>query len=236
MTGPLDAARRLVDAGGRGTLVTALSGPDAGSSCLLGPSGETIEGAEPSPAAVAAAGRVLERGVPEVVEDDADGSWFVEPVQPPPRVVVFGAIAVADALVPMAAAAGYSVVVVDPRPWLATADRYPDADEVHCGEPSEVVDRIDIDAATAVVSFLHEPRHEDPVLRAALASPAWYVGAMGSRRSTAAKRERLADAGVSDEQLDRLHAPIGLDIGAVPPREIAVAVLAELVAVSRGAV
>jgi xanthine dehydrogenase accessory factor len=125
-------------------------------------------------------------------------------------------------------------VVVDPRPWLATSDRHPAASEVHCGEPSEVLEGIQIDSGTAVVSFLHEERLEDPVLRAALVGGAGYVGSMGSRRTTALKRERLLAAGLGDDVVARLHAPIGLDIGSVTPQEIAVAVLGEIVAARRG--
>lgn len=233
MTSALEAAREIVASGSRGVLVTTLAGADAGAMALLDGDGSVLAGSEPPSAVQPVATRVLARGTPEVLESD-DGSWFVEPVVPAPRLLVLGAIAVADALVPMAAAAGYSVTVVDPRPWLATAERYPDAVEVLCAEPAEILPEFGVDSATAVVSFLHEPRREDPVLQHALAGPAWYVGAMGSRRTTAAKLERLAALGLTEAQIERLHAPIGLDIGAVPPREIAVAVLAEIVATSRG--
>lgn len=231
VTDPLAVVRDLVGSGSTGLLITPLDGGPAG---VIGSDLSLLCGPEPDVAVAAAAESVLDSGVPRVIESDR-GSWFVEPVRPAPRLVVFGAIAVADSLVPMAAAAGFSVVVVDPRPWLATPDRHPAAMDVRCGVPIEVMEGITVDSGTAVVSFLHEPRLEDPVLMAALSGPAGYVGAMGSGRTTAAKRERLAAAGLTPGQIGRLHAPIGLDIGSVSPNEIAVSVLAEIVAVRRGA-
>ena len=154
-------------------------------------------------------------------------------VLPAPRLVVLGAISVADALVPMAAAAGFSVIVIDTRDWLARPERYPAATEVRCGTPVDEMLSVGLDAATAVVSLLHEPRLEDDVLEAALRGPAGFVGSMGSAKTSSAKRDRLKERGI--ENLDRLRAPIGLRIGARTPHEIAVAVLAEIVAVRRGA-
>lgn len=231
MSDTLQAIRDLVAAGRTGALVTPLDGSAA---TLVDADGAVLAGLplDPGPAQLAATvGRV---GEPRLLEEDGR-SWFVEPVGPPPRLLVFGAIAVADALVPMAAAAGFAVEVIDPRPWLATAERHPHATRVHCGDPGDVVGALPIDAGTAVVSFLHEPHLEDPVLVAGLVGGAGYVGAMGSRRTTAAKLERLAAAGLDQTVLDRLHAPIGVDIGSVTPQEIAVAVLAEIVAARHGA-
>lgn len=226
----LETIRQLGDRGERGVVVTPL---DGATMSVLAADGEVLAGPELATSVATAAREVLDAGTARLVEIDG-GSWFVEPVTPPPRLLVFGAIAVADALVPMAAAAGFSVEVVDPRPWLAIAERHPAAVAVHCGVPAEVLESLEVDSGTAIVSFLHETRLEGPVLHAVLTGPAGYVGAMGSRRTTAAKREHLREAGLAEEQIQRLHAPIGLDVGAVTPEEIAVAVLAEIVASRRG--
>lgn len=231
MSDALDALRALAASGDRGVHVTPL---DGAASTVLALDGDVLAGPEPPVPVRDAAADVVASGTPLVVEDGDDG-WFIEPVLPPPRLIVLGAIAVADALVPMAAAAGFAVEVVDPRPWLATAERYPDAVAVHHGDPIAIFDDLVVDAGTAVVSFLHEERLEDPVLGSALSGPAGYVGAMGSRRTTALKRERLRASGVPEDAVARLHAPIGLNIAAVSPQEIAVAVLGEIVAVRRGA-
>jgi xanthine dehydrogenase accessory factor len=233
MPAVLSAARSLIEAGQRGVMATAISGQHAGSCGLLGPEGELILGDGLPEAITDVAAAILASGLPNVVE--ASGvSWFVEPVVPAPSLLVFGAVAVADALVPMAIAAGYAVHVVDTREWLASEARYPGAASVRCELPADALERLGVDGATSVVSLLHEARVEDPVLRASLEAGARYVGSMGSRVTTEAKVARLADAGVAAEVLDRLHAPIGLAIGARTPQEIAVSILAEVVAVGRG--
>lgn len=235
MVTTLEIAAGLIAEGKCGVMVTRLTGPAAGDLTVIDDSGRGLMPGPSLPDEVSGLVRsVLRHATPRLLEAGGD-RWFVEPILPMPRLIVCGAIAVAEHLVPLAATAGWSVEVVDMRPWLATPDRFPDAAAVHCGTPIEVVRHLPIDASTSVVSFLHEPRLEDPVLAHALCGPARYVGAMGSRRTTAAKRERLREGGLSDDQVGRLHAPIGLAIGALTPREIAVAVLAEMVASMRGA-
>jgi xanthine dehydrogenase accessory factor len=182
---------------------------------------------------VAAAAVVLDRGTPQTIESEGE-SWFVEPVTPPPKLIVLGAIAVAEALAPMATAAGYAVHVIDTRDWLATEAKFPSAVSVRCGTPLEMLREVGIDTATSVVSFLHEARLEDEVLIESLRSPARYVGSMGSNKTTEAKRSRLSAAGLDDVSSERLRAPIGLSIGSRSSQEIAVSVLAEVVAVGRG--
>lgn len=233
MNDVLAAVRELVTEGRRGVLVTATSGPQTGAAALLDTAGRVVAGEPPPPEIITAAKSVAEAGTPSISEVAA-AAWFVEPVLPAPRLIVLGAIAVADALVPMAVAAGFAVHVVDMRDWLATPERYPQATSVRCGVPIEMLEEVGVDEATSVVSFLHEPRLEDPVLQAALQGAARYVGSMGSRKTTAAKRERLAGAGLSADTVAALHAPIGLPVGARTPQEIAVSVLAEVVAASRG--
>jgi xanthine dehydrogenase accessory factor len=233
VTDVLAAVRAVMHDGRRAALATQVDGPTPGVTGLVDESGRAIAG-KPLPAPVVArVAEVLSTAAPVVVTGDAQ-TWFLEPVLPRPRLIVFGAIAAADALVPMAAAAGYSVTVVDEREWLARSERYPAAERVVCGRAAQVLESLAVDASTCAVSFLHEARLEDELLVALLTGPARYVGSMGSRRSTAAKRLRLATAGVGSEALDRLYAPIGLDIGSRTPQEIAVAILAEIVASGRG--
>ncbi|PYE85854.1 XdhC family protein [Pseudoroseicyclus aestuarii] len=149
---------------------------------------------------------------------------------PPLRLVVVGAVHVAQALVPMARQLGYAPVIVDPRPGFASADRFTGETLVD-DWPDEALEALGIDARTAVVTLTHDPKLDDPALRVALTSRAFYVGALGSRRTHAQRMERLADLGPA---LDRLDAPVGLDIGARSPAEIALSVLAAMTLTLRG--
>jgi xanthine dehydrogenase accessory factor len=160
------------------------------------------------------------------------GPVFLRPFVPAVRVVVFGAVHIAQALVPMVRLVGWEAVVADPRRAFATAARFEGVQLEH-GWPDEALARVGLDGRTAVVTLTHDPKLDDPALAAALRSAAFYVGALGSRRSQAARRERLRELGVSDVDLARLRGPVGLAIGARSPAEIAVSILAEIVAVLR---
>jgi xanthine dehydrogenase accessory factor len=166
------------------------------------------------------------------LEDGPGGPAFLSVVNPPVRVVIVGAVHVAQALAPMARLAGYDVVIVDPRTAFATAARFPGERLVHAW-PDAALATEGLDARTAVVTLTHDPKLDDPALAAALRSDAFYVGALGSRKTQAARRERLAEQGLGPATLDRIHGPVGLRIGAVTPGEIAAAILAELVAALR---
>jgi xanthine dehydrogenase accessory factor len=214
-------------------MATLIEGSGAGRVVLINDAGVMLQGHDLPDAVAALVPAVLEQGKPHVVDADGD-TWFLEPVLPPPKLIVLGAIAAADALVPMAIAAGYAVHVIDTREWLADAVRFPGAASVRCGHPIEMLQEVGVDVATSVVSFLHDARLEDEVLIESLARPARYTGSMGSGKSSLAKRERLATAGVDPTLLQHLCAPIGLSIGSRTPQEMAVAVLAEVVAVGRG--
>lgn len=156
------------------------------------------------------------------------GEFFLRVYQPAARILVVGAVHVAQALARMAGEAGFEVVVVDPRPAYATGERFRGVKVV--GEwPAEAMATLGLDRRTAVVTLAHDPKIDDPALAAALRSRAFYVGALGSRRSHAARRERLRALGFSDADLDRIHGPVGLPIGAVSPGEIAVSILAQVV-------
>lgn len=163
-----------------------------------------------------------------------EGETFVAVQNPPLRLVVVGGVHIAQPLVAMARLLGYAPTVVDPREAFASADRFPGTALRH-DWPDEALTSLAIDARTAVVMLTHDPKLDDPALRVALRSPAFYVGALGSTRTHAKRVARLAEeAGVSEAELARLHAPIGLPIGAASPAEIALAILAEITARLRG--
>lgn len=173
------------------------------------------------------------RVVPAEQASASSAELFVLPVAPRPRLYVVGAIDHAAALASLGRLLGYRVTVCDPRPRFLTRERFPDADELAVEWPDRLLARETLDERSAVCVLTHDPKLDVPALRAALATPAGYVGAMGGRRTTDARRERLRGEGVSDDDLARIHAPIGLDLGAKTPAEVAVAVAAELVALAR---
>jgi xanthine dehydrogenase accessory factor len=160
-------------------------------------------------------------------------SWFVEARNPAPRLIVVGAVHIAQALVPLAVATGFAVVVVDPRRAFATEDRFPGV-EISTEWPDEAIDRLGLDPRTAIVTLTHDPKLDDPALIRCLKSQVFYVGALGSRKTHASRLERLRAAGLSEPAMARIQAPIGLDIGAVTAPEIAVAIMAQVVAARRG--
>jgi len=165
---------------------------------------------------------------------EADGqTWFLHAYNPPLRLVVVGAVHIAQALVPMAAQLGYGVTVVDPRRAFATDERFPGV-AVSTEWPDEAMDALRPDTRTAVVTLTHDPKLDDPALDRALRSEAFYIGALGSRRNQERRRGLLADAGVPEEALDRIHGPAGLDVGAESPAETALSMLAEVLAARAG--
>jgi xanthine dehydrogenase accessory factor len=146
--------------------------------------------------------------------------------------VIFGAVDYADALCRLARAAGWRPFVCDPRSQFATRERFPEAEEVIAAWPDDALARLGgIDRATYIAVLTHDPKLDDATLTVALRSEAAYVGAMGSRRAQAQRRERLLSAGIEEELLERIAAPIGLDLGAVTPEETALSIMAEVVAV-----
>jgi xanthine dehydrogenase accessory factor len=164
-----------------------------------------------------------------------ENSLFVDVIAPAPRLVIFGAVDYAAALCRLARAAGWRPYVCDPRSQFATPGRFPDAEEVIVAWPEEAFARLGgIDRATYIAVLTHDPKLDDAALAIALESEAAYVGAMGSRRAQAQRRERLLAAGVEEELLERVAAPIGLDLGAVSPEETALSIMAEVVAVRNG--
>jgi xanthine dehydrogenase accessory factor len=179
-------------------------------------------------AAVRAALQADRNGVIET----AAGRVFVEVFSPPRRCFVVGAVHIAQPLVQMLALAEYRAIVVDPRESFATAARFPGV-ELTTEWPDEALERLKPDHRSAVVTLTHDPKLDDPALAVALKSDCFYIGALGSRRTHAARVRRLSEMGFGEAELARIHAPIGLAIGAVSPAEIAVAILAQMTQVLR---
>ncbi len=192
---------------------------------------------------MAVGGAVLSEEVAKAVEDalrrdtsgtveTAGGPAFLQVFNPPLRLVIVGAVHIAQSLAPMAALAGYAVTVVDPRRAFASDARFPDVTLVN-DWPDEALEKLGPDRRTAVVTLTHDPKIDDPGLDAALKSEAFYVAALGSRRTHAGRVARLKELGHDDAAIARIHGPAGLDIGAVSPAEIAISVLAQMTAVLR---
>ena len=156
-----------------------------------------------------------------------DSSLFVHVFNPPLRMIVVGAVHIAQSLVPMARIAGFEVLVIDPRRAWATAERFPGLG-VLTDWPDDAMKRLKPDHRTAVVTLTHDPKLDDPALAEALRSHAFYIGSLGSRKTHAKRLERLAELGFGAAETARIHGPIGLDIGARSPAEIAVSILAEI--------
>jgi xanthine dehydrogenase accessory factor len=224
-------------------LVTSVRGPNAGAKLLINESGVlgTLGDADLDRAASTDAAAMLELGLtgsrtygsagerrPEEVE------LFIESFAPPPRMYVFGAIDFAAAVARIGKLLGYRVTVCDPREKFATKRRFPEADEVVVRWPHEFLVDAEVDRRTVICALTHDPKFDVPLLKAALATSAGYIGAMGSRRTHAKRSQQLLDEGVPEEQLARISGPIGLDIGARTPEEVAVAIAAEIIALKTG--
>jgi xanthine dehydrogenase accessory factor len=231
----------LARAGGRAALITVVraegSEPAVGTRMLVRADGESqgsLGDESLDRAAVAHAEELMWAERSELREEDGVG-LFVDVVAPAPRLIVVGAVDFAGALCRMARAAGWRPFVVDPRGRFATPERFPDAEKIVVAWPSEAFAQLGgIDRATYVAVLTHDPKLDDDALTAALESEAPYIGAMGSRRAQAVRRERLLAAGVPEERLDRVAAPIGLDLGGLTSEETALSIMAEMVAVRNG--
>lgn len=206
--------RRLVEDGERGQLTTVVDGERAGEMVL------ELDGAARA-----------ER--PALIQEDGQ-TLFVEPLAPPPMLLVVGAVDLAESLCSLADALGWRTAVADPRPGLLTPGRLPTAGALIEGWPEHALARAGTDQHTAVVVLAHDEKIDIPALAWALRSDAFYVGALGSRRTQAKRRERLSEEGLSGDELARLNGPAGLDLGGETVEETALSILAEIVAVLRG--
>ena len=237
MSGAQGAFARLAREGGRGALVTMLTGPAPGAKLLVGADRATV-GSLGSAGLDAIGVEVAEAAMWSDLparHGVGDVELFVDVTFPPPRLVVFGAVDVAAALCRTARATGWRPFVVDPRSRFAQPARFPDAEVVVAAWPEEAFARLGgTDRATAIAVVTHDPKLDDAALLLALASEAGYIGAMGSRRAQERRRERLLAHGVAEADLARIAAPIGLDLGGVTAEETALSIMAEVVAVRRG--
>lgn len=220
----LDALRRDLVAKRPAVVATWL---ESGEATLLHP-GESGD-APGIDAGLREAAREAVRTDRSATHETASGPVFLRVYNPPVRLVVVGAVHVAQALAPMARLAGYDVLVVDPRRSFAADERFRGV-ELSREWPDEALARVGVDRRTAIVTMTHDPKIDDPALVAALRTDAFYVGALGSRKTQAARRERLREEGFTDADLDRIDGPVGLAIGSVSPGEIAVSILSQLVA------
>lgn len=215
----------------RTAVVTKLDDGDQ----LLLIDGEIEAGGLVAPADVLdAAEAALDKDTSRTVEAGDGHLYFVQVFNPPLRLLCVGAVHIAQALAPIAAQAGYEVIVIDPRGAWASRERFPGV-RVDDRWPDEALDALSPDRRTAVCALTHDPKLDDPALVRALRSPAFYVGALGSKKTHAKRVERLTEAGLTAAEIERIAAPIGLDIGALSPAEIAIAVMAQITLALRGA-
>jgi len=161
-----------------------------------------------------------------------EGEFFVHIHNPPLRLIIIGAVHIAQALIPIARATGYDIVVIDPRGAFATGARFPDV-TLHGEWPDEILPGLGLDQRSAMVALTHDPKIDDPSLQLALKSKIFYIGALGSKKTQASRVQRLSAAGFSQTDIARIHGPIGIDIGAQGAPEIAIAIMAELTRVLR---
>ena len=231
------AARHCVEAQRSAALCTVVRGPDlVGTKRLVDPDGETT-GSTGNPeldAAIdAAAPAQLRSGLSRTLQVVP---WEVlfDVIKPDPRLIIVGAVHIAVALCEYASNAGFAVTVVDPRPQLNSPERFGAAQRLLVGWPEDELPGLRFDENTYVAVLTHDEKFDDPTIDYVLRTPARYIGAIGSKRTQALRRERLASVGFTQETIDRLQAPIGLDIGAETPEEIAIAILAEMIMVKYG--
>jgi xanthine dehydrogenase accessory factor len=220
----------LARSGGRGALVTRL---ETGAKALIHTDGRRL-GSLGDPALDEQAAQLGDE-LMWAERSERRGELFVDVTFPPPRLIVFGAVDFAAALCKMAKATGWRAFVVDPRARFAQSARFPDAEEVVAAWPQEAFAKLGgIDRATAIAVLTHDPKLDDAALVLALRSDAGYIGAMGSRRAQARRRERLLAKGIDESDLERVSAPIGLDLGALTAEETALSIIGEIVAMRHG--
>lgn len=237
MTTPQGAFADLARSGGRGALITVLAGGTPGTKLFVGADRATV-GSLGSPDLEAAVVEIAEELMwSERSERRELGqvTLFVDVTFPAPRLIAFGAVDFAGALCRIARATGWRPYVVDPRERFAQPARFPDAEQVIADWPEGAFAQLGgIDRATSIAVLTHDPKLDDVALTLALRSDAAYIGAMGSRLAQESRRERLLAHGITEDELARIAAPIGLDIGALTAGEMALSIMAEVVAVKHG--
>jgi xanthine dehydrogenase accessory factor len=222
----LDRLAAIQERGGRAVLFTVVEGEDAGAKFLV-EEGETgVELAEQAHEVI--------RGARNTLLELGDRKVFGEVYMPPPRLFVHGAVDTAEALCRAVRLVGWTSVVADARARFATPERLPSADELVVKWPEEAFAQLGLDRDDAIVVLTHDEKFDQPALKGALESAAFYIGALGSRRTQSKRLEKLAEAGVPETSFDRILGPCGLDIGAESPAETALSILAEIMAVRAG--
>jgi xanthine dehydrogenase accessory factor len=227
----------LLDAESFGAAITVVDGPATGEKAVLDAGGVVLAGGLPDEIAsdVTSDAVTLIAHEQHRALDYGVHSVFIETLAPPPDLLIFGAVHIGQALASFAGQMGYRVTVIDSRTPFVTEDRFPAAHRLLVGWPRDLMDQLTFDRRTWVVVLSHDPRHETPPLEAALKADTRYIGAMGSRRTHGLRVDRLRELGFDDEDIGRIHSPIGLDIGAETPQEVAVSILAEMTMVRYGA-
>lgn len=188
---------------------------------------------DPDPDLLAESHRLLSEGESQLIKIESDQiqEAFIQVVELPRRLVLVGGVHIAIPLASLADTLGFEVIVIDPRRLFSTEDRFPGVARLVGQWPQEAFQEITLTGSTAVVMLTHDPKIDDPAIKIALESPAFYVGALGSRKTHQKRVDRLTAQGIDPRDLDRIHAPVGLDLGAVSPEEIALAVLAQIIQV-----
>jgi len=228
----LERLSRLGEDGGRAVLFTVVEGDGVGAKALVVEEGETVGDGVPA-WALGQFDELIRRGRNRLLE--ADGvKVFAEWYGPPPRLLVYGAVDTAEALARGAKLLGWTAIVADARATFLTPERIPSADRLIAEWPEEAIAEVAPDHQTAIVVLTHDDKFDEPALLAALRTEAFYIGALGSRRNQERRRERLLEAGASEDDLARISGPCGLDVGAESQAETALAILAEVLAVRAG--
>jgi xanthine dehydrogenase accessory factor len=223
----------LREAGGRGVLFTVVEGEGVGAKALVVEGGERLGDGVPE-AALSQFDELVRRGRNGLLELDDGSRVFAEWYGPPPRLLVYGAVDTAESLCRGAKLLGWTVIVADARGTFLTPERIPSADLLIPKWPQEAIADVAPDHQTAIVVLTHDDKFDEPALIGALETEAFYIGALGSRRNQERRRERLLEAGVAEESLERIQGPCGLDIGADTQEETALSILSEILAVRAG--
>ena len=227
----VDRVRKVVDRDERAVVLTVLAGEDLGAELLVTESDDRV-GDVPQEVAQQAL-RLIREGRSGVVEI-GDRDVFADVYGPPPRLLIYGAVDTAEALCRAALEIGWRPIVADARARFATSERLPSAAEIVVAWPEEALAQVRPDHATAVVVLTHDDKFDIPMISGALATDAFYVGALGSRRNQERRRKSLLEAGVDEAALERVYGPCGLDVGAQTPAQTALSILAEVMAVRAG--